>query len=79
MVKGEGIMKLLVLEIQITIHLWKIFIEFIYILCAGTQRSSLVSISHMLSSDDEYYESYPIIGLYDRPLPFCGCGIGWFS
>eukprot|EP00249_Psilotum_nudum_P011790 c23386_g1_i2 orf=491-769(+) len=24
-------------------------------------------------------ESQPLVGLYDRPLPFCGCGIGWFS
>lgn len=34
------------------------------------------------SSEDEYErypESYPLIGLYDRPLPCCGCGIGWFS
>eukprot|EP00249_Psilotum_nudum_P011791 c23386_g2_i1 orf=526-804(+) len=24
-------------------------------------------------------ESQPLVGFYDRPLPFCGCGIGWFS
>lgn len=34
------------------------------------------------SSEDEYErypELYPLIGLYDRPLPCCGCGVGWFS
>lgn len=33
------------------------------------------------SSEDEYEsfpDSYPLIGLYDRPLPCCGCGMGWF-
>ncbi|KAH7372690.1 hypothetical protein KP509_17G016700 [Ceratopteris richardii] len=34
------------------------------------------------SSEDESernLESYPLVGLYDRPLPCCGCGVGWFS
>lgn len=32
--------------------------------------------------DDDYAyipESYPLVGLYDRRLPCCGCGQGWFS
>lgn len=24
-------------------------------------------------------ESYPLGGIFDQPLPCCGCGIGWFS
>ncbi|KAI4330696.1 hypothetical protein MLD38_028956 [Melastoma candidum] len=24
-------------------------------------------------------EENPQLGLFDKPLPFCGCGIGWFS
>ncbi|KAH7278335.1 hypothetical protein KP509_38G036600 [Ceratopteris richardii] len=32
------------------------------------------------SSEDEYEslpESHPLIGLYDKPLPCFGCGMGW--
>lgn len=44
----------------------------------GTSKSPVSS--YVVSSEDEYEgESYPLIGLYDRPLPCCGCGIGWFS
>lgn len=21
----------------------------------------------------------PELGMFDKPLPYCGCGIGWFS
>lgn len=33
-----------------------------------------------LSGDEENSPYlYPSAGIYDRPLPCCGCGIGWFS
>ncbi|KAJ7542522.1 hypothetical protein O6H91_10G109800 [Diphasiastrum complanatum] len=30
-------------------------------------------------SDGNLLELHHHGGIYDKPLPFCGCGIGWFS
>ncbi|MCO5561869.1 hypothetical protein L7F22_015494, partial [Adiantum nelumboides] len=44
-------------------------------------RRSTPSYPVDLSEDEyeQYSASYPLIGLYDRPLPCFGCGMGWFS
>jgi len=48
----------------------------------GKQRSSGGPYEALLYSD-EYgspgSDSDQYVGIYDRPLPCCGCGIGWFS
>jgi hypothetical protein len=46
----------------------------------GKQRSGVGPYEVLLHSDEEPdLESQPFVGIYDRPLPCCGCGIGWFS
>jgi len=48
----------------------------------GKQRSSGGPYEVLLYSE-EYgspgSDPDPYVGIYDQPLPCCGCGIGWFS
>ncbi|KAI5070680.1 hypothetical protein GOP47_0015023 [Adiantum capillus-veneris] len=48
---------------------------------SSTSKSSTYEYVVDLSEDEyeSYADSYPLIGLYDRPLPCFGCGMGWFS
>jgi hypothetical protein len=42
----------------------------------GKQRSAGGPYEALLYSEED---PHPLVGIYDRPLPCCGCGIGWFS
>ncbi|KAG0608538.1 hypothetical protein M758_8G113100 [Ceratodon purpureus] len=41
----------------------------------GKQRSAGGPYEALLYPEED---PHPYVGIYDRPLPCCGCGIGWF-
>lgn len=44
-----------------------------------SQRCSVVGYEPIGEHGDEScVDQQPYLGLYDDPLPFCGCGLGWF-
>jgi len=48
----------------------------------GKPRNAEGSYEVLLYPEEEYSPSadpHPYVGIFDRPLPCCGCGIGWFS